>query len=52
MVLEILSNCGDSTILHRMDRPWKGLPREVVEPPSLVALKRCVDVALEDLVKW
>lgn len=32
-----------------MVRHWKGLPREMVETPSLEALKRCVDTALRDM---
>lgn len=30
-----------------MDRPQNGLTLEVMEPPSLEVLKRCVDVALK-----
>jgi len=29
---------------------WHRLPREVTESPSLEAIKRCVDVALRDMV--
>jgi len=34
----------------RVVRHWNMLPREVVELPSLEALKKCVDTALPDTV--
>ena len=31
-------------------RHWKRLPRAVVESPSLEGFKKCVDIALQDMV--
>jgi len=37
---------------QRVVTHWNGLPKEVVDAPSLVAFKARLDVALGSLVRW
>ncbi|KGL81414.1 hypothetical protein N309_10559, partial [Tinamus guttatus] len=36
--------------MERVVKHWNRLPREVVESPSLAALKNCVEGAIRDIV--
>jgi len=35
---------------ERVDKDWNRLPRELMEAPSLEVFKKCVDVALREMV--
>jgi len=41
---------GKNFFPERVVRPWTRLPRAMVESPSLEAFKKCVDMALRDMV--
>lgn len=38
--------------MERLIKHWNSLPRGDVKSPSLEGLKKCVDMALENMVSW
>jgi len=45
-----LSSTFRKSRASQMVKHWNRLPREVLKSPSLEVLKKCVDVALQDMV--